>query len=197
MELDYDYIAKLVRKMQEGDSDAFAELYTATYQSQYRFAYQYVKDPYLAQDILQEVYILVLKNLDTLKNPRLFVSWLHQITFRICFDTWQKRKRQEQELDYISSGQTSDFSESFSDIMTNPEKHILNKDAKARLMQPIQSLPPQYSQAIIMRYYNNMNIEDIAVAMDYSRSTAKRRLRKGRKLLENMLHEEKGGICFE
>ena len=51
MELDYDYIAKLVRKTQEGDSDAFAELYTATYQSQYRFAYQYVKDPYLAQDI--------------------------------------------------------------------------------------------------------------------------------------------------
>lgn len=50
MELDYDYIAKLVRKTQEGDSDAFAELYTATYQSQYRFAYQYVKDPYLAQD---------------------------------------------------------------------------------------------------------------------------------------------------
>lgn len=179
MELDYDYIAKLVRKTQEGDSDAFAELYTATYQSQYRFAYQYVK------------------NLDTLKNPRLFVSWLHQITFRICFDTWQKRKRQEQELDYISSGQTSDFSESFSDIMTNPEKHILNKDAKARLMQAIQSLPPQYSQAIIMRYYNNMSIEDIAVAMDYSRSTVKRRLRKGRKLLENMLHEEKGGICFE
>lgn len=186
MELDYDYIAKLVRKTQEGDSDAFAELYTATYQSQYRFAYQYVKDPYLAQDILQEVYILVLKNLDTLKNPRLFVSWLHQITFRICFDTWQKRKRQEQELDYISSGQTSDFSESFSDIMTNPEKHILKKDAKTRLMQ-----------AIIMRYYNNMSIEDIAVAMDYSRSTVKRRLRKGRKLLENMLHEEKGGICFE
>lgn len=31
MELDYDYIAKLVRKTQEGDSDAFAELYTATY----------------------------------------------------------------------------------------------------------------------------------------------------------------------
>lgn len=71
MELDYDYLAKLVRKTQAGDSDAFAELYTATYQSQYRFAYQYVKDSYLAQDILQEVYILVLKNIHTLKNPRL------------------------------------------------------------------------------------------------------------------------------
>ena len=74
MELDYEYLAQLVRETQKGDSDAFAELYTATYQKQYRFAYQYVKDPYLAQDILQDVYILVLKNIRTLKNPRLFVS---------------------------------------------------------------------------------------------------------------------------
>ena len=48
MELDYDYLAKLVERTQMGDSDAFAELYTATYQKQYRFAYQYTKDSYLA-----------------------------------------------------------------------------------------------------------------------------------------------------
>lgn len=47
-ELNYDYIAKLVRKTQAGDSDAFAELYTATYKKQYYFTYQYVKDSYLA-----------------------------------------------------------------------------------------------------------------------------------------------------
>lgn len=63
MELDYDYLAKLVERTQMGDSDAFAELYTATYQKQYRFAYQYTKDSYLAQDILQDVYILVRKNM--------------------------------------------------------------------------------------------------------------------------------------
>ena len=73
LDLDYDYLAKLVRKTQTGDSNAFAELYTATYQKQYRFTYQYVKDPYLAQDVLQDVYILVLKKIHTLKNPRLFV----------------------------------------------------------------------------------------------------------------------------
>lgn len=197
MELDYDYIAKLVQKTQNGNSDAYAELYTATYQAQYRFAYQYVKDVYLAQDILQEVYILVLKNIDSLKNPRLFVSWLHQITFRICFNTWKKRRRQEQELNYVSSDGTSNISKALADHAANPENQMLNKDAQLRLMQAVQSLPPQYAQAIIMRYYNNMTIEDIAVAMDYSRSTVKRRIRKGSKLLEEMLHEEKGGICFE
>ena len=77
-ELDYEYISGLVKKAQKGNSDAFAEIYAATYQKQYKFTYQYVKDAYLAQDILQEVYILVLKNITKIKNPRLFISWLNQ-----------------------------------------------------------------------------------------------------------------------
>lgn len=101
-ELDYNYLAELVLKTQRGDSEAFAELYTATYQKQYRFAYRYAKDAYLAQDILQDVYILVLKNIDALKNPRLFVSWLNQITFRTCFDVCQKNRRHEEELNHVT-----------------------------------------------------------------------------------------------
>ena len=61
--LDYKYIAKLVSRAQIGDTDAFAELYAATYQRQYLYAYHYLKDEYLAQDALQETYILALKNL--------------------------------------------------------------------------------------------------------------------------------------
>ena len=98
-ELDYDYIAKLVQKTQAGDSDAFAELYAATYKKQYYFTYQYVRDSYLAQDILQDVFILVLKNIRTLKNPRLFISWLNQINFRVCYNVCQQRLRHEQELE--------------------------------------------------------------------------------------------------
>ena len=62
-DLDYDYIAMLVNRTKQGDSDAFAELYTATYQELYRFAYRYFKDQYRAQDILQDVYIIALKNI--------------------------------------------------------------------------------------------------------------------------------------
>lgn len=42
--LDYKYIAKLVSRAQIGDTDAFAELYAATYQRQYLYAYHYLKD---------------------------------------------------------------------------------------------------------------------------------------------------------
>ena len=197
MELDYDYLAKLVERTQMGDSDAFAELYTATYQKQYRFAYQYTKDSYLAQDILQDVYILVLKNIHTLKNPRLFVSWLHQITFRICFDTTQKTKRQEQDIQFDTSDEKIPYHRCVDySTESNPEKYALTKDTQQQLINSIYSLPQQFAQPIIMRYYNNMVIDEIADAMDCSRSTIKRRLHKGQKLLEAKLGKEKGGLVL-
>ena len=43
-DLDYNYLAELVLRAQEGDSDSFAELYLATYQQQFRFSYRYLQD---------------------------------------------------------------------------------------------------------------------------------------------------------
>ena len=56
--LNYQYIARLVDKAKSGNSDAFAELYAATYQKEYSYAYHFLQDEYLAQDALQETYIL-------------------------------------------------------------------------------------------------------------------------------------------
>lgn len=81
--LDYNYLADLVINAQNGDSDAFAELYAATYQKQYHFAFSYLKDEYLAQDALQETYILALRNLSKLRDPMLLIAWLNQINLSL------------------------------------------------------------------------------------------------------------------
>ena len=52
--LDQQYIAGLADLAVLGDSNAFAELYAATFQQQYRFSYDYLQDEYLARDALQE-----------------------------------------------------------------------------------------------------------------------------------------------
>lgn len=96
--LDYKYIAKLVSRAQLGDSDAFAELYAATYKRQYLYAYRYLKDEYLAQDALQETYILALKHLADLKDPTLVISWLNQINFRVCYNLYKKQIRYNSEM---------------------------------------------------------------------------------------------------
>lgn len=189
-ELDYDYIAQLVVQAQKGSSDAFAELYAATYRRQYQFACKYVKDVFLAQDILQETYILVLKNLSKLKNPRLFVSWINQITFHVCFDYNEKYKIQSSEL----NNESIDLNPKPLFHGTNPEQLFEDLSSKQEMMDKILSLPPNESQAIIMKYYNDMKLEDIAMAMDVSRSSVKRYIASGLKALKRqMKHIAEGG----
>ena len=195
-ELDYDYLAKLVRRTQAGDSNAFAELYTATYQKQYQFTYQYVKDPYLTQDILQDTYILALKNIYTLKNPRLFISWLNQINFRICYDVCQKHLRYNQELQLAEWLDTAHLGKQTPDqLLNNPAKEVEDRIWQTELMSQILSLRPNESQAIIMKYYNDMSLDEIAAAMNCSLSTVKRRLAKGRRELEKKLDFKGGVFC--
>ncbi len=193
-DLDYDYLAQLVIKTQDGNSDAFAELYTATYKKQFRFTCRYVKDEYLAQDILQEVYILVLKNIRTLKNPRLFVSWLNQINFRLCFDAFKKSSLQLKELTLSDESLLGDLVEESDSA--NPESFIEGKDPRSEIMQEVLALKPKETQAIIMRYYNDMTVEEIADAMDCSRSTVKRSLSNGKARLRKLLQEKKGEDFF-
>ena len=138
---------------------------------------------------MQETYILVLKNLSKLKNPRLFVSWINQITFHVCFDYNEKFKVQSSELNNESIDLTTNqiFNTS------NPEELFENLSSKQEIMDRILSLPPNEAQAIIMKYYNDMKLEDIAMAMDVSRSSVKRYVASGLKALKRQLKQAAGG----
>ena len=181
--LDYKYIAKLVEKAQLGDSDAFAELYAATYQRQYHFAYRYLKDEYLAQDALQETYILALKNLSKLKDPTLVIAWLNQINFRVCFNLHKKQQRYNREMNEYETVITANDKVSSS----NPESAVINIDSREYIMNQILKLPFTESQVIILKYYQNMKIDEIAKLMDISKSSVKRYLSSGKSRLEKIL----------
>lgn len=184
-ELDYQYIGELVLRAQEGDSDAFAELYVATYQQQYRFSYRYLQDEFLAQDALQETYILALKNITTLRDPHVFVSWLNQINMRVCFDTYRREKRQTQELDrYEQLHLTDREARGEGD---SPEDFAVRQDQQEYIARQVMALPFSESQAILLRYFRNMKLEEIADMMGISQSSVKRYLNSGREKLAKQL----------
>lgn len=183
-ELDYQYLASVVRRAKDGDSDAFAELYAATYQKQYRFAYSYLKDEYLAQDAVQETYITVLKSLDKLKDPRLFVSWLNQISFRVCIMIQKQQNRINNETDLYNATMEQQV-----DDTQDPERQTVRLDEKLYLLKQVMALPFSESQAITLKYLNNMTIDEIADMMDISRSSVKRYLASGKERLSKILQK--------
>ena len=168
-------------RAQEGDSDSFAELYLATYQQQFRFSYRYLQDEFLAQDALQETYILALKNLTTLRDPNVFVSWLNQINMRVCFAIYRREKRQELQMERFELVNVLNH-EKRGDL-DSPEVRALKQDEQERLVKQIMQLPFSESQVIILRYFRGMKLEEVAELMQISLSSVKRYLESGRKKL--------------
>ena len=216
--LDLAYLNDLVLKAQQGSSNAFAELYAATYQRQYAYAYRYLRDEHLAQDALQESFIRVLKNIRQLQNPELFIAWLNQISFHVCYDMKKERARIESEISYealpdtgggasgyraskYSSGPSEDSASGVSSqgasqrgtpayavasSAPTPEDEAVNVDMKRYILQQVESLPLTESQVILMKYYQGMELGEIADMLNVSRGTVKRYLKSARKHLEKL-----------
>lgn len=181
-EPDHSYIATLVVRAQAKDSDAFAELYAMTYNKVYNYACHYLKDTYLAQDAVQEVYINVLKNLEKLKDPLLFIAWLNQISFHVCYDICEKKNAKYGTIE-------DEFLELVYDeyVDRNPEAHTLKNDEHERLKEALQKLPLNEMEVITLRYFNNMKIDEIANATDNSKSTVKRYLASATERLQRLM----------
>lgn len=198
--LDYSYMAELVVNAQGGDSDAFAELYAATYQKQYQFAYSYLKDEYLAQDALQETYIIALKEITKLKDPMLLVAWLNQINFRVCFQLHKKQKRYDAEMrgyyDDTEEGRKMALAMSQAEMSPssdgNPEDMVVRVDSREYIMNQILKLPFTEAQVIILRFYRSLKYNEIADLLEISQSSVKRYLRSGKEHLAGILQQQGG-----
>ena len=182
---DIRYLAELVEQVQKGDSDAFAELYASTYKRQYQLAYSYLKDEYLAQDAMQETFILVLKNIGQLRDPGLFMAWINQINFRVCYSMQKKKKRMDSEINAVGEG---DIEIIASDSPT-PEDEVVRVDENNYVVSQLLKLPFTESQCIILKYYQNKTLDEIAYLMNISRSTVKRYIKKGLARLNEVMKQ--------
>lgn len=179
----YEFLAKRIRAH---DKSAFTELYNATYDNLYRYALYFLKDPHIAQDALQEIYISIYKNISMLKSDRLMYSWIRQITYHICCDFMRKNKnisRHETgglaaEDDFL---QLSDETDSFQEIW--------DEDLSSHLEKYLSELDPLPRQAFILRYKNELKLEEIADFMCCSLSSVKRYINTARKYLRKKISQ--------
>ncbi len=181
-EPNHQYLAGLVLRFKLRDADAFAELYALTYNKVYNYARHYLKDEYLAQDAMQEVYISAFRNIDKLSDPTLFIAWLNRISFHVCYDIRQKQYGHQDFSD-------PELLELVRDERpcSDPETQALHLDEVARLRRALDELPFHERAVLVMRYYNDMKLEEIAGTMELSRSTIKRYIASGKERLARKL----------
>ena len=162
--LDLSYLNDLVTKAQQGSSNAFAELYAATWQKQYAYAYRCLKDESPAKDALQETFVRALRNIRQLQNPELFTAWLSQICFQVC----QAKERERAGSENLA------------------EEEAVTVGRGRYVLKQIESLPLTESQVILMRYCRGMETGEIADTLNLSRGAVRFYLKSARKHLKKL-----------
>ncbi|WP_325167459.1 sigma-70 family RNA polymerase sigma factor [Lederbergia citri] len=167
-------IINLVKKAQLGDDQAYLCLFQKFEEDIYRTAYVYLKNQEDALDVVQETAYRSFKSIHQLKEPRYFKTWLIKIAISCSIDVLRKRKKVIQlnpEFDeFLTKGENQDISLSLS------------------LKDLIYSLDEDEKGVIILRYYHDYTIKEIAKILGIPLGTGKtilyRALKKLRILLE-------------
>lgn len=187
MKKDYKRIPELVARVKRQDEDAFVELYNCTYQRVYFIALSIVKDEYLAQDVVQETFINIYKNISGLKKDAAFITWMNRITYH-CSLKMIVNKEEVPGCYYMEE------EEGRQPEQQEPLECVLLKEESRDIMKFIMELPLEYRVVMILRYYEDLKLKEIADCLECNVGTVKSRLSRGKSSLRKRMSER--GVMF-
>ena len=178
-------LTELVVKAQRGDADALQELYLDAFRSVFHFALRMVKNPEDAEDITQEVFITVHEKISGLREPAAFYKWLNQITANKCNDLLRKYKG------IASLDDDEEILALIDDDPNNmPDKAIDDEDTRRIILGTIDALPDGQRACVLLYYYQQCTIAQIADALELNENTVKTRLSLARAKIRAALEEK-------
>ncbi|MFG6150482.1 sigma-70 family RNA polymerase sigma factor [Halobacillus sp. B23F22_1] len=147
-------------------------------------AYSYVKDHAMAEDITQEAFIKAFQKYTNFKQQSSEKTWLYKITINLCKDHLKSSYIKR----VLKKG-----AEAFQSIPSQtetPEQHTLNKSEDEELLEHILTLEDKYREVIVLYYFEEFDVKELAEMLNVSPNTVKTRLRRGRQLLQEQLASE-------
>ncbi len=136
---------------------AIEQLLLDNYETYYRLAYSYVRQEQDALDIVQESAYKAIKDCQKVKNPQYLSTWLYRIVINTALDLIRKRKKEE-----------------LSDTM--PEAVWEDRYGDVDLKYMLEQLDEKSRTVVILRYFEDMKLEEIAKILDENLNTVKARL---------------------
>ena len=165
----------LVKRATKGDRQAFEKLMDIYFDRLCREAYIRCKYEEDVKEIVQETIYKAYRNIRSLKEPQYFKTWLSRILINVANDFLRNKGMVDLELDE-----------------TSYVKEVVIEDKieiKIDLYNAIDELEDKYKDAVILRYIDDLKIEDISKLLDRPVNTIKTHLRKALKDMKKMLKE--------
>ena len=182
-------IKELVSSAKSGNKKSFDKLYELTSNDVWFTCVSLLKDEDNAKDIMQETYITAFLKLDTLKDEEKFCGWLTAIATNKC------KNKLKGKVEYQIDDEVL-ITEAETDELMLPEEYITKAEKRKVLLQIMEdTLSFNQYQVVLMFYFNELSIAEIAQALEISEGTVKSRLNSSRAKMKTAIedYEKKSG----
>jgi RNA polymerase sigma-70 factor (ECF subfamily) len=160
----------MAREARGGDLDAFEGLVRRFQRRVYALAYQHLRDPDEAQDLAQEVFVRLYRNLERYDPARRFEPWFWRLAGNVAA-TYRRRRRTTAELPDVAAA-------------------VVARDEVLPLERALADLSEDLRLPVLLHYYVDLPLEEIASAMGLTVSAVKSRLHRARAVLRRLLVED-------
>lgn len=181
----------LVTNAKFGDQKAYAELMQRYKDSIYFMVLKMVNNKDDAMDLTVSTFAKAFENLDKYKPDFAFSTWLFRIATNSSIDFIRKKKLHTTSIDRMSGEDGEERVFEIKSDALNPEETSIKKQQTQQLKEIVDKLPIRYKTLIILRYYDELSYEEIAVQLDLPLGTVKAQLFRARDLLSNVLNRRK------
>jgi RNA polymerase sigma-70 factor (ECF subfamily) len=185
-------LALLVAQCLAGDQRAWHTLVTGQHKRVYAICYRFTGDPDEAEDITQDVFLKVYRNLSSFDPAKGgFHTWITTLTRNLLVDNYRRTRldRASDSLDETLSGEDDGptAAERLADTRQNQEQRFAGLELKATIQAALLKLSIELREAVILRDLEDMDYKEIAVILKIPEGTVKSRISRGRAELARLL----------
>ncbi len=171
----------IVRRVLEGETEAYALLVDAYKDPILRLAFRMTGSLQDADDLAQDAFVRAFRNLHRYDRERPFFTWLYTVALNGIRNHLKKRKRQERG-DAESAAERDDAEDA-----PGMEERLDEAREAERLDRALRRLPAEQREALVLRFYQGLSLEETSEVMGVSLSAAKMRIYRGLERLKQIL----------
>lgn len=176
-----------IQQVLAGDKQAYAHFINKYKNQLYATILRMTKNPQDAQDLVQDAFIKVYRNLDKYDANGSFSSWLYRVAINHCMDEFRKKRYSTVQVEIDEERVVNS---------EHPELVFLKKEKSRQLERLIATLPEDERLIILLRYVNEISYEEIGEVMDVPLSTVRNKLHRAKKKMRETVKRE-GGYFHE
>ncbi len=179
--------AEMLERLRDGDNTAMAELYDRYFDRVYSLVFNQVdRNKEIAEDIVQETFLAALKSAKTFKGRSSAYTWLCSIAYHKVADHYRRQSRERKRM---VSGIDVDTVDDEENPGRQPQPDSLIESAETRQVvnEALSRLPWDYRQVLILKYVEEMSVQEISQVMDRSPKSIEGLLTRSRKALQTQL----------